>query len=318
MLRGARSAEFARAPVHRLSRPSGAHASCAARRCRAEPGSADGPGHRRTGRRGGARRAIALGAYVGSDSVSDLRAVEHSLGARLAIASSFRGWGDLFPDGAQQAQAAAGHTPAGRVGSGRDRRRPGSRRSTTTATTPTSAVRRRPPGSSARPFYVRPWAEMNADWVAFQPTRVRRPAGRRHLSPSSSRAWRYLVDFFRDHGASNVRWVFDPTTDTYAETTPVAPHLARRAAMSTCSVSTGTTGAPAAMLRWRSFADIYRTQYARLTALAPAAAGLGLRVRQQGRQRERRRARRPAPFDGGLVLAGCSRGCAARTPSARW
>ena len=116
-------------------------------------------------------------------------------------------------------------------------------------------------------FYVRPWAEMNADWVAFQPTPSGdRPAGGTYAQ--FMRAWRYVVGFFRSHGASNVRWVFDPTTDTYAETTPVAsiwPGARYVDVLGLDGYNWGTGG----VLRWRSFADIYRTQYARLTALAP-------------------------------------------------
>src|SRR5690242_1851985 len=56
------------------------------------------------------RARLALGAYVGSDSPAALGRFERTLGTHVAIASSFRGWGDLFPDAVQQEQAAAGHT----------------------------------------------------------------------------------------------------------------------------------------------------------------------------------------------------------------
>src|SRR6476659_9184079 len=56
------------------------------------------------------RAPLALGAYVGTDSPDALDSFEHALGAHVAIASSFRGWGDIFPDAVQQEQAAAGHT----------------------------------------------------------------------------------------------------------------------------------------------------------------------------------------------------------------
>jgi mannan endo-1,4-beta-mannosidase len=83
------------------------------------------------------------------------------------------------------------------------------------------------------------------------------------------RAWRYVVTFFRAHGATNVRWVFNPTTDTYAETTPVAriwPGARYVDVLGLDGYNWGTGG----VLRWRSFADIYRTQYQRLIALAPS------------------------------------------------
>lgn len=210
---------------------------------------------------------IALGAYVGSDSISDLTAMEHSLGAEVAIASSFRGWGDLFPDTAQQAQAKAGHTllVAWDLGA-------------TRATRFATFYQHRHDAYLAReakaahrfgaPFYVRPWAEMNADWVAFQPT----AAGKRAAGGTYAqfiRAWRYVVSYFRTHGAGNVRWVFNPTTDTYAETTPVAKIWPGKAYVDVLGLD-GYNWGNGGVLHWRSFADIYRTQYARLTALAPS------------------------------------------------
>jgi hypothetical protein len=209
---------------------------------------------------------VALGAYVGSDSVSDLSAVERSLGARVAIASSFRGWGDLFPDSAQQAQAAAGHSllVAWDLGATRATRFASFYRHRHDAYLAREAAVARQFGST---FYVRPWAEMNADWVAFQPTRAgERPAGGTYAQ--FVRAWRYVVAFFRSHGAGNVRWVFNPTTDTYAETTPVARIWPGARYVDVLGLD-GYNWGNGAMLRWRSFADIYRTQYARLTALAP-------------------------------------------------
>lgn len=215
---------------------------------------------------GAPNSGIALGAYVGSDSVTELAAFEHSLGAHLAIASSFRGWGDVFPDAAQTRQAATGHTllVAWDLGA-------------TSATSfatfyrgdhdrylaqEAAAARR-----FGKPLYIRPWAEMNADWVAFQPT----PAGDKPAGGTYAqfvRGWRYLVTFFRTHGATNVRWVFDPTTDTYAETTPVAriwPGARYVDVLGLDGYNWGNGG----VLKWRSFADIYRAQYSRLVALAP-------------------------------------------------
>lgn len=210
---------------------------------------------------------IALGAYVGSDSVSDLTAVEHELGAKVAIASSFRGWGDLFPDTAQQAQAHAGHTllVAWDLGATRATRFATFYQHRHDAYLAREAATARSFGAT---FYVRPWAEMNADWVAFQPT----PTGNQAAGGTYAqfvRAWRYVVTFFRAHGATNVRWVFNPTTDTYAETTPIAKIWPGAAYVDVLGLD-GYNWGNGGVLRWRSFADIYRTQYARLTALAPS------------------------------------------------
>lgn len=210
---------------------------------------------------------VALGAYVGGDSVADLAAVEHELGAPLAIASSFRGWGDVFPDAAQQAQARAGHTllVAWDLGATRTTRFATFFQHRHDAYLAREAAAAKRFGAT---FYVRPWAEMNADWVAFQPT----AAGDRAAGGTYAqfvRAWRYVVTFFRGHGATNVRWVFNPTTDTYAETTPVAEIWPGAGYVDVLGLD-GYNWGNGGVLRWRSFADIYRTQYARLTALAPS------------------------------------------------
>jgi mannan endo-1,4-beta-mannosidase len=213
------------------------------------------------------RAQIAWGAYVGTDSPGALDKFEQSLGAHVAIASSFRGWGDVFPDAVQQEQAAAGHTllVAWDLGD-------------TAATRFSTFYNGDHDGylaeeaSAAKNFgatiYVRPWAEMNADWVPFQPTASgEKTAGGTYAQ--FIRAWRYLVTFFRSHGAGNVRWVFNPTTDTYAETTPVNriwPGAGYVDVLGLDGYNWGTGG----VLQWRSFADIYRTQYRRLVTLAPS------------------------------------------------
>jgi hypothetical protein len=210
---------------------------------------------------------LALGAYVGTDSPGALDDFEHTLGAHVAIASSFRGWGDVFPDAVQQKQAAAGHTllVAWDLGD--------------TATTRFSSFYNHDhddylaeEAAAAKRFgaamFVRPWAEMNADWVPFQPT-ASGTAVAGGTYAQFVRAWRYLVTFFRTHGAGNVRWVFNPTTDTYAETTPVGriwPGARYVDVLGLDGYNWGTGG----VLRWRSFADIYRVQYRRLVALAPS------------------------------------------------
>jgi beta-mannanase len=64
-----------------------------------------------------------------------------------------------------------------------------------------------------------------------------------------------------------VRWVFDPTTDTYQETTPVSaiwPGSSYVDVLGLDGYNWGTGG----IFTWRSFAAIYGTQYQRLTALA--------------------------------------------------
>jgi mannan endo-1,4-beta-mannosidase len=209
---------------------------------------------------------LALGAYVGSDSAGALTSFERTLGAHVAIASSFRGWGDVFPDQAQRQQAATGHTllVAWDLGATRATRFATFTDGSHDGYLAQEAAAAR---SFGKPLYIRPWAEMNGDWVPFQPTaRGDRPAGGTYAQFVS--AWRYLVTFFRRHGATNVRWVFNPTTDTYAQTTAVSriwPGTAYVDVLGLDGYNWGNGG----VLRWRSFADIYTVQYRRLIALAP-------------------------------------------------
>ena len=80
-------------------------------------------------------------------------------------------------------------------------------------------------------------------------------------------AWRYLVTFFRDHGATNVKWIFDPTADTYAETTDVRsiwPGADYVDVLGIDGYNWGTGG----IFQWRGFADVFTAQYQRLTGLS--------------------------------------------------
>jgi mannan endo-1,4-beta-mannosidase len=212
------------------------------------------------------RPELAWGAYVGTDAPAALDRFEQTLGTRVAIASSFRGWGDIFPDAVQQEQAADGHTLliAWDLGDTADTRFSTFYNGDHDAYLAAEATAAKDFGATV---YVRPWAEMNADWVPFQPTASgSKAAGGTYAQ--FIRAWRYVVTFFRSHGATNVRWVFNPTTDTYAETTQVNkiwPGARYVDVLGLDGYNWGTGG----VLKWRSFADIYRTQYRRLTALAP-------------------------------------------------
>lgn len=214
-----------------------------------------------------ASQEVALGAYVGSDDPAALANFENTLGSPVAIASSYRGWGDLFPDAVQQQQATTGHTllVAWDLGA-----TSATRFSTFTSGAHDDYLAQEAAAAAdfGQPFYVRPWAEMNADWVPFQPTATGdRPAGGTYAEFIA--AWRYVVTFFRTHGATNVRWVFNPTTDTYAETTNVNriwPGTNYVDILGLDGYNWGNGG----VLTWRSFANIYQTQYGRLVSLAPA------------------------------------------------
>jgi mannan endo-1,4-beta-mannosidase len=209
---------------------------------------------------------VALGAYAAgySGAGTQLAAFERVLGSKVAIASSFRGWGDVFPDAAQRADADTGHVllvawDLGATAATRFTTFPAHAHDAYLAQEAAAAR------AYGRTLYVRPWPEMNGDWQPFQPTADgAAPAGGTFAQFVT--AWRYLVTFFRDHGATNVRWVFDPTADTYAETTDVRsiwPGAAYVDVLGLDGYNWGTGG----VFRWRSFADVFAAQYRRLTAL---------------------------------------------------
>src|SRR5690242_12783372 len=56
--------------------------------------------------------AFALGAFANgfAGTGSQVTQFENQLGHPVTVASSFRGWGDLFPDASQQTDSASGHT----------------------------------------------------------------------------------------------------------------------------------------------------------------------------------------------------------------
>jgi hypothetical protein len=212
----------------------------------------------------------ALGAFACCDSGSStgVQQFESVLGSRVAIASSFRGWGDIFPSWGEVADSDSGHTllVAWDLGDTAD-----TRFTTFTSGAHDGYLSAEASAAAAygKPLYLRPWAEMNGDWTAFQPTADgSRPAG--GTPAQFIAAWRYLVTFFRTHGATNVRWVFNPTTDTYPATTPVSaiwPGSAYVDVLGLDGYNWGTGG----WFTWRSFSDIYTTQYRNLVALDPAA-----------------------------------------------
>lgn len=212
---------------------------------------------------------LALGAYVSGfqGTGTQLSQFEAQLGANVAVSSSFRGWGDLFPDANQLADSDSGHAllVAWDLGATAD-----TRFTTFTAHEHDDYLAQEASvaASYGQPLYVRPWPEMNGDWTAFQPTRSGdRPAGGTYAEFIA--AWRYLVTFFRDHGATNVRWVFNPTADTYAGTTPISAIWPGRSYVDVLGLD-GYNWGTGGIFTWRSFQNIYTTQYNRITALDPS------------------------------------------------
>lgn len=120
-----------------------------------------------------------------------------------------------------------------------------------------------------RPVVLRPWAEMNGDWEDFQPTASQdsaKPFGGTHQEFIA--AWRRVVTTMRGEGANNVQWAFNPTTDTYAETTDIREVYPGDEFVDYTALD-GYNWGDGKGLAWRSFADIYSEQYARLAEVAP-------------------------------------------------
>ena len=214
--------------------------------------------------------SVAFGAFASGFRGSGLQITqfEKQLGAHLAIASSFRGLGDVFPDARQRAEAAAGHTlliawDLGDLASSRFTNFTDGSHDAYLAQVAKSVAK------FGKPVYIRPWAEMNADWSTFQPTADgSQPAG--GTPDEFIDAWRYVVTFFNNHGATNARWVFNPTTDTYAETTDVRTVFPGAAYVDVLGLD-GYNWGNGGVLRWQSFESVYTTQYQRLVALDAAA-----------------------------------------------
>lgn len=207
---------------------------------------------------------VVFGAYTaGMDALPQrLNDLSTLLRQPLSVASVFRGEGDIWP-GAVDAKLATNRTLL--VAWYLDNHSFGYWASA--AARPELVAVARRVKAYARPVAIRPWAEMNGDWQSFQPT----------ASPIDGyatgylafiAAWKNLVTVFRAEGVTNVKWVFNPTTDTYAETTDVRLIWPGRTYVDILGLD-GYNWGTGGIFTWRSFANIYQTQYNRLVALAP-------------------------------------------------
>jgi hypothetical protein len=207
---------------------------------------------------------VALGAWVDGMDANPalLDTFDQTAGRATKIASVFRGYGEIFPGPADIALTAGGVRSllvawylnvdrfSGYTSGAHD----------SYLDQEAAAVR-----AYNGTVYIRPWAEMNADWVDFQPT----TSGSAQFGGTPAQfiaAWRHVVDRFRLDGVTNVRWVFNPTADTYVETTNVATIWPGTNYVDVLGMD-GYNWGNGGILTWRSFYDIFSTQYDRLTAL---------------------------------------------------
>lgn len=193
------------------------------------------------------------GVWQGMEPVFDL---EEALGRRLDIVHWFMNW-DHDYDPALVSEAAAG----GRIPliswqpHGQDV-------TDIAAGAYDDYIRRWARGvkSSRVTVYLRPFPEMNGDWVPW------------NGNPDAFRlAWRHMVGVFRSEGAENVRWVWSPNlTDG-----PATPENAMEryypgdAYVDVLALDGYNWGEVRPWSTWRSFDDIFAAPYARITAIGP-------------------------------------------------
>ena len=210
---------------------------------------------------------VQFGAFVDGMQAdpSALEEFENLIGRDTDIASYYYGYGDIFP-GPTEVEFSADGTREVLVSwdMGATRFTEWSSGSHDAYLDQIAAAARTYPHL----LYVRPWPEMNGDWQEFQPT----PSGDRPYGGTYQEfkvAWRYVVTYLRQHGADNLRWVFNPTADTYAETTPVARIWPGSAYVDVLGLDGFNWGDSPNGLRWRTFEDIFAKQYANLVRLSP-------------------------------------------------
>ncbi len=210
---------------------------------------------------------VAFGAYVDGmvaqpERFTDL---ERTLGRPLEVASYFYGYGDEFPAAIESGFADGGRRQvllSWDMG-------PYDFRSWSSGAHD-AYLRRIGAHAAAYPHevYVRPWPEMNGDWSDFQPTTgARKPYG--GTPAEFVAAWRHVVSTVRAAGGDNVRWVFNPTADVYAETTDVRTIWPGRDYVDVLGIDGYNWGQDDRWGRWQSFEDVFAAQYERLTSLDP-------------------------------------------------
>jgi mannan endo-1,4-beta-mannosidase len=214
-------------------------------------------------------RHVALGAYTPGlpDDLTSLHALDATLGRKLRIASSYSAWGDPVIDAGVRQEVAQGYVP---LISWNIAVSPAQRYAAIASGAGDVYLAR--VADAARRLghtvYVRPWPEMNLTIFSYQPTPSGSPGG--GTPAEFIAAWQHLVTLFRKRGAHNVRWVFDPTADTYAGTTPVSTIWPGSAYVNTLGLDEYNWGEGGGKT-WQSFHDVFAAQYAQLVALDPRA-----------------------------------------------
>jgi Glycosyl hydrolase family 26 len=119
-------------------------------------------------------------------------------------------------------------------------------------------------------IYVRPWAEMNADWSPYHPG----SGGARAGSVAEFKAaWRYLYTFFKTRGVDNLRFVFNPDAavdSDHAALAEIWPGAEFVDVLGIDGYNWGESGRPGGNT-WLEFEAVFGPMYQTLTALHPTA-----------------------------------------------
>ena len=215
------------------------------------------------------QRNVRFGAWVEGMTLEPARldALGRKLRTDVAVASYYWGYGDVFPAGPELAHSRGGTRDvllSWDMGETRFVEWSGGQHDAYLDQIAEAAL--------AYPYdvYVRPWPEMNGDWQSFQPTR---DGAKAHGGTPQEfvAAWRHVVDHLRAAGVDNVKWVFNPTVDTYAETTRVDDIWPGAGYVDVLGLDGFNWGQDSLWGEWRDFTSVFRTQYQRLTRLHPSA-----------------------------------------------
>ena len=110
------------------------------------------------------------------------------------------------------------------------------------------------------PVYLRPFPEMNGEWVPW------------NGDPDALRAaWRRMTAVFRDGGAHNVRWVWSPNVsdEPRTEANRMERYYPGHDQVDVLALSGYNWGETRPYIGWRSFEEVFATGYARITAIGP-------------------------------------------------
>jgi len=110
------------------------------------------------------------------------------------------------------------------------------------------------------PVYLRPFPEMNGDWVPW------------NGDPDALRAaWTRMTALFAAEGAHQVRWVWSPnvTDEPRTDGNRLERYYPGSDQVDVLALSGYNWGEARPAIGWRSFEQVFATGYARLTALGP-------------------------------------------------